>query len=486
MNLRNEKKAGGERGRRRIDSDNQFLSADRGIASVLTPQQQGELDTVARAMEFMRTFKEPCIANHGKNKVDYYWCFMCHKIYCGICQDWPLLVCEVIECHHCFFARVTGESMQWSRLTGKDNGEARKARCILWCSTHRAAMQAVSAGRADSTVRQYRSSIRAFRDWCVEMRLRATPAKPEVLLAFLNAKHIGTVTAANGEKRAVEHQTLEGYRAAWAAWEQELERVTNIPYRPSSSELVMGYLKMHKKKYASRIQEKGAVSQEAMARFLAIETNDPKTLHEQLVGATMYLTLSRVSEGLRLRYHQDRNYSDVVPGTAETGRDVTTFNFRGGKTLAAHETYRKFIIDSIAPGGISYSRLLKRYIERVGIPDDAQFLRLPPSVQTTRKIRELNSYDVSNIARTIVRFAGQDSVVISSHSFRRGGGGFLLASGMTVEEIQDLGMWRSRAVLGYLGTQQERAIKYLRNLKERLDEERRKRTLGSNGVLGRK
>lgn len=423
------------------------------------PTLQVRLQAVGRAMNLITLNKDrTCWFGHrrGKSKgARWLSCLVCKKLICADCERAPDLLNPVIICVQCYWSKQeqVAAAAGWAAKCD-DASKARWNRLDVWHKTYKAILATTELGRKDSTVSQYGVLVNAYAKWARAMGFPALPAIPSVLQTFFCAKRMGLVESERG-KVAVTVGTIVNYNSAIAAWHQCLKPMLGIEYDPTADPSVTALVLTEKRKYDKRLSERSAVSVRAMALFLSKETEQPVEIHEQLTAAIAYLGMLRVSELLGLTYSDREEDSDLaeLPG----GLGLFRLRLQATKTSARGEEVTKMIANKVAPGAINFGALYRKYQRHVGCVNGKQLLLKPGNGR--RKL--LTRQDVTDIARKIMREAHEDATEVSSHSFRRGGAAWLYASGMPLPAVMEVGLWKSSAVLSYLGSREDRIKQHL-------------------------
>jgi hypothetical protein len=166
-----------------------------------------------------------------------------------------------------------------------------------------------------------------------------------------------------------------------------------------------------------------------------------------------------------LRYSADPERSDVVLPDQSGTAGVTMLRVRADKTQRAGQVTERWVLDGVAPAGFCMSVFLRRYAEKVGFVEGQPIFLMPKLGTPGRKERlQCEEAYIRFLARAIAERAGDDTSEVSTHSFRRGGASWYFGQTGSVEQVQEIGFWKSTAVLGYAASRKQRVITYLQQI----------------------
>lgn len=380
---------------------------------------------------------------------------------CGICWGLQPGVCDVIECLECLKKRMERGAAEPAVLWGRNELAKRVEFAEKIFTT---TVKVATVGRKASTMMQYRRSINHFASWARSVGQHVLPARAHVIQAFLVGKHLGIIDTGSG-KKGVGLGRLQTYVASLAAWHEGLGITTGIIWRPTEDLQVTAFVKGVKRQFVPRMEmQRAAISSEAVERCLLTNPTTTDLLYRQLVVALAFLSCSRVSECLSVIWREDATTSDVVLPAAKEETGTTVVKLRSTKTTAEGEILEKFVVDRAAPGGVRFSVLVREFKKKVGLVDGEQFLLGPPDKNGARK--RCTAAMVKKMGMEIMEENGEPNEGITTHSFRRGGAGWLLEQGATIQQIKDCGGWKSDSVLCYL-KRKKRAIACLSTIGKR-------------------
>lgn len=390
------------------------------------------------------------------------FCVQCDKIKCRECEKLPRLLCRVVVCLGCLI-RTREQKL---RALGTENvgGKMEKwNRYDRWVRTHSLRLKLAEKGKKDSTVAKYACLLKGYMRFCTKLGLPGLPAREEDVETYLLSKREGLEETKRG-KIALLPASLDGIVYALKSWHEAFELVVGWKgLDPTAGRTVKIILQGLKKLYTPKLEERVGISERAMERILMGDPVSQRAMHQKFVAAVMFLGGLRVGEALNLRYSENPFRTDMIlPDTEKDPKaHVTVLILRDTKTSARGEVIEKYILDGAAPGKFIFSSFARMYIRYVGMREGQQLLDWPEDV---RGREVLSSRHVSQMAKQIVREAGEDERRISSHSFRRGNATWWLRQGMSLENIQEAGAWKSRAVERYAGSRRDRVIESLKQL----------------------
>jgi hypothetical protein len=373
-----------------------------------------------------------------------------------MCLRIPKLVCCVIHCVNCHAGKLAKQLHDWGiqQYLGEFRG-GMTARNSFALQVMDMRLQIADVGRKESTTKQYRGTIKSYQRWANELRMPGLPATPQMIELFLLGKRVGIIDSGRGAQ-AVAVGTLASMVAALAAWHQAFSMVVGVKCEPTAGPGVQALLQGQKRKFGIRHSQKIGVSEEAMQRALA-DRSTVFRLHRALVAATLYLGCLRVSAANRLVYSANPAVSDVLLPEVSGMAGVTVLRVRADKTQAAGEATERWVMDGVAPGNLVYSQLVRDFRSEVGFVEQGQFLTLPPTEEGRRRTM-CTSHFVQFTAKRIAELGGDSADSVSSHSFRRGGASFYFGRTGSLEQVRDIGLWKSDAVLGYAQDRRARVL----------------------------
>lgn len=249
----------------------------------------------------------------------------------------------------------------------------------------------VTAGRATSTRRAYRSDWRAFEAWCATRNVEALPASPSAVALY------ATELAACGRKVATVERALAAVVAAHEA--------ADLP-SPRRSAAVRAVMAGIRRTHGVAPAQKAPILVEDLRRMLAVLPDTMKGARDRALLLVGFAGAFRRSELVAL---------DV--GDLLFGAEGLTVTIRRSKTDQEGEG-RKLGIPMGSSPATCPVRALRSWLERAGITEGAVFLGMNRHGVTTGK--RLSPADVARVVKAAAEAAGLDAARFSGHSLRAG------------------------------------------------------------------
>lgn len=263
---------------------------------------------------------------------------------------------------------------------------------------------------ADTTIAGYRNDFRLFSHWCEAEGHAALPARPETIVAYLNA-HIVHLKATTLTRRVVAILRIH--------------RLLALP-DPTGHEDVRLALRRIKRFRPGRPRQAHGITRALRQRMLAACGDDLTGKRDRALVALGFEGLCRRSEISALEV------TDLVA------------NIRGGLSV----TIRRGKADQVGEGrvvGLSpdTAEILGDWIAAAGIIDGPLIC---PVYKGRVVQRQMRGFSIARILKRIAEQAGFAPEIvarISGHSLRVGAAQSLAVDGRSVLEIMRVGGWRS-------------------------------------------
>ena len=271
---------------------------------------------------------------------------------------------------------------------------------------------------SDNTERAVRSDLAIFAGWCRERGLRALPATPETVAAFVDAM---------AERRAP--ATVRRYVVSIAI----AHRAVGREETPGSPLVRLALKRMHRRKGRRQEQAHG-LTWPLRNRLMAAAGDRPIDDRNRALLAVAYDTLLRRGELASLQ---------VCDLLEEMGGHATLL-VRRSKTDPEGEGE----IVWVAPDSL---RLVKAWLERSGVSDGPLFRSVGKG---GRVGGGFHPCQVPRIFKAMAREAGLPRAVVeglSGHSTRVGAAQDMIAADLELPAIQQAGRWKSTAMVNRYG-----------------------------------
>ena len=275
-----------------------------------------------------------------------------------------------------------------------------------------------SGAFSDNTERALRSDLAIYERWCAERGLRALPASPETIAAFVDAM---------AELRAP--ATVRRYVTSLAI----VHRIVGCANAAKSEPVRLALKRMHRKKGRRQGQARG-LTWPLRNRLLDAAGERLIDHRNRALLAVAYDTLLRRSE---LSALQVADLFEEMDGDA-------TLLVRRGKTDQEGEGETVWI----APDSL---QLARAWLERGGIQDGFLFRSV---ARGGRVGGPLPPGQVPRVFKAMARAAGLPASVVdglSGHSTRVGAAQDMIGAGIELPSILHAGRWKSTAMVSRYG-----------------------------------
>ena len=279
-------------------------------------------------------------------------------------------------------------------------------------------VRAASGAFSSNTERALKSDLAIYAEWCAAHGMRALPARPETVAAFVDAM---------AETRAP--ATVRRYVASISA----AHRALGLEKAPGSSPVQLALKRMHRKKGRRQDQATGLTWP---LRQRLLETSGERLIDDRnrALLAVAYDAMLRRTELVSLQ----------VPDLLEELQGDGSLLVRRSKT----DGEGRGEIAWVAPDTV---RLVYAWLDRAGIADGKLFR----SVGKGGRIGErLHPCQVPRIFKAMARDAGLPEEVaagLSGHSTRVGAAQDMVAAGIELPAILHAGRWKSTAMVNRYG-----------------------------------
>ena len=279
-------------------------------------------------------------------------------------------------------------------------------------------VRAASGAFSSNTERALKSDLAIYSDWCVERGVRALPASPETVAAFVDAK---------AELRAP--ATVRRYVTSLVIAHRALGLEKTIKSPP----VQLALKRMHRRKGRRQDQATG-LTWPLRQRLLEAAGERPIDDRNRALLAVAYDAMLRRAELASLQV------SDLLEelqgdGSVLVRRSKTDAEGRGEIVWVGPDTVR----------------LVRAWLDRAGIAEGMLFR----SVGKGGRIGErLHPCQVPRIFKAMAREAGLPEAVaagLSGHSARVGAAQDMVAAGIELPAILQAGRWKSTAMVNRYG-----------------------------------
>lgn len=274
--------------------------------------------------------------------------------------------------------------------------------------------QRLEGAYSDATIRGYRSDFYDFASWCRRKRVRALPATPEIVAAYIEA---------SSEK--VKPSTLKRRLAAIT----KLHRLAGYP-SPTVDEDVNLAIRRAKRSQPSRPRQALGVTAERRDRLMAACSDDLAGLRDKVMIAVGFDTLCRRAELIALR----------IEDFTRTHNGTYTVLVRRAKNDQDGQ-------GRIARLSSAASELVDQWRETASI-EKGPLLR--PVYGNVLGSRFLHPSFVGATLKRLSRTAGyptDEAAAVSGHSLRVGAAQTLTVMGYGLLPIMSAGGWKSMNVV---------------------------------------
>ena len=280
-----------------------------------------------------------------------------------------------------------------------------------------ACTQAARGALSANTARAMRSDLAIFTAWCTERALRALPATPDTLAAFVDAMASARAPS-----------TVRRYVASIAA----AHRAIGARETPGSEPVRRALARMHRRKGRRQAQAKG-LTRALLARMLGASGERLADARNRALLALAYDTLLRRGELVAVQV------SDIVVECDGAGTVLVR------RSKADPEGLGEMVY--VAPDTMV---LVGEWLGRSGVGEGRVFRSLARGVLGAG----LEAGQVPRIFKRMARSAGLAGALverISGHSTRVGAAQDMVAGGIALPAIQHAGRWKSAAMVHRYG-----------------------------------
>ncbi|SDG88127.1 tyrosine-type recombinase/integrase [Pelagibacterium luteolum] len=278
----------------------------------------------------------------------------------------------------------------------------------------RPSLRRLEGAYAEATISSYRCDFEKFAAWCRRRRLRALPAKPETVAAYIEVS-----------SEEVKPTTLKRRLSAIAKVHRIAGHVS-----PTDDEAVALAIRRAKRSKPGRPQQALGVTAERRDRLMSACSDDLAGLRDKVLVAVGFDTLCRRAELVALRVE---DFTRAADGTYNV--------------LVRRAKNDQAGLGRIARLSHATSRLVDQWLATTAI-QRGPLLR--PVYRTILASRYLHPSFVGATLKRLSRAAGypaEESCRTSGHSLRVGAAQELTVMGHGLLPIMSAGGWKSTAVV---------------------------------------